>query len=62
MTSKVSQRSAMVAVNKVKDISDYSLQFEDVAELRTRTQTVQKALVDFKSEILQPDAVTLSDI
>lgn len=40
----------------------YLLLFEDVAELRTRTQTVQKALVNLKCEVFQFDAVTLSDI
>ncbi len=47
------------AVNK--GVSQYLLQFEDVAELRTRTQTVQKAFVDFECEVFQFDAVALSD-
>lgn len=50
------QRSATAAVIKV---NKYLLQFKDAAELRTRTQAVQEAPVDFQSEVLQFDTVTL---
>lgn len=43
-------------------VNQHLLQFKDVAELRTRTQTVQEASVNFKSEVLQFDTITLSNI
>lgn len=39
-----------------------SLQFEDVGELRTRTQAVQKAPVNLQREVLQFDAVALLNV
>lgn len=49
------QSSVAAAANQ------HLLQFKDVAELRTRAQTVQEAPVNFKSEVLQFDTVTLSN-
>lgn len=54
----------IVRENKIKTFfttgSEYLLQFEDAAQLRARTQAVQKAPVNLQSKVLQFNTVALS--